>query len=163
MDESLHSCVYCHPYHILLTIFIPASSILFTSSQAPLVHLSNLGLLLALLTLIASSRAYGVAAVIKFYFIPWLCVSHWFIMITYLHHTARSLPHYRQGAWTFARGAASTVDRDFLGWMGCFFLHGVARWHVVHHFFPGLPWCEYPFSPTSWPFIVQSKMLNVIL
>lgn len=147
MDKPLHSYVHLEslPYRILLTTCLLASSILFTPTQASLVHLSNLGLLLALLTVIVSSRAYGIAAVVKFYFIPWLFVSHWFIMITYLHHTARSLPHYCQGAWTFARGAASTVDREFLGWMGRFFLHGVARWHVVHHFCPGLPWCEYLF------------------
>lgn len=162
VDKPFHSYVQLESpaFGILLTTCMLASSILFTPTQASLVHLSNLGLLLALLTVVASARAYGIAAVVKFYFIPWLFVSHWFIMITYLHHTAQSLPHYRQGAWTFARGAASTVDREFLGWMGRFFLHGVARWHVVHHFCPGLPWCEYPLLPA---FIVRSRALKCLL
>ncbi len=54
-------------------------------------------------------------------------------MVTYLQHTAPEVPHYRRDAWTFIRGAAATVDRDFLGWQGKFFLHGVAHYHVVHH------------------------------
>ena len=67
-------------------------------------------------------------------------------MITYLHHTDPELPHYRQPEWNFQRGAAATVDRDFLGWMGRFFLHDVAHYHVVHHFFPKMPFCQSPFS-----------------
>lgn len=44
-------------------------------------------------------------------------------MITYLHHTDPEMPHYRNKEWNFQRGAAATVDRDFLGWQGRFFLH----------------------------------------
>ena len=55
------------------------------------------------------------------------------IMITYLHHTAPDLPHYRGKEWNFQRGAAATVDRNFLGWQGRFFLHDVAHYHVIHH------------------------------
>ena len=62
-------------------------------------------------------------------------------MITYLHHTDPELPHYRQPEWNYQRGAAATVDRNFLGWMGRFFLHDVAHYHVVHHFFPKMPFC----------------------
>jgi omega-6 fatty acid desaturase (delta-12 desaturase) len=54
-------------------------------------------------------------------------------MITYLHHTDPTLPHYREKEWNFQRGAAATVDRNFLGWQGRFFLHDVAHYHVVHH------------------------------
>lgn len=49
------------------------------------------------------------------------------------------LPHYRKAEWSFQRGAACTVDRPFLGWQGRFFLHDVAHYHVIHHFFPQLP------------------------
>jgi fatty acid desaturase len=63
------------------------------------------------------------------------------IMITYLHHTDPTLPHYRGKEWNFQRGAAATVDRPFLGWQGRFFLHDVAHYHVVHHFFPKMPFC----------------------
>ncbi|CDO75394.1 hypothetical protein BN946_scf185012.g11 [Trametes cinnabarina] len=42
-------------------------------------------------------------------------------------------------AMILLRGAAATVDRNFLGWMGRFFLHNVAQYHVIHHFFPKMP------------------------
>lgn len=56
-----------------------------------------------------------------------------------MHHTDKRLPHYRKGEWSFQRGAACTVDRPFLGWQGRFFLHDVAHYHVIHHFFPQMP------------------------
>ena len=67
-------------------------------------------------------------------------------MITFLHHTDLELPHYRAGQWNFQRGAAATIDRSFLGWQGRFFLHDVAHFHVVHHFFPKMPFCTYSAS-----------------
>ena len=90
-------------------------------------------------------------------------------MITYLHHTDPILPHYRGREWNFQRGAAATVDRNFLGWQGRFFLHDVAHYHVIHHvgiflsaeplkdppphfiffffrkFFPKMPFCKKSF------------------
>jgi omega-6 fatty acid desaturase (delta-12 desaturase) len=70
-------------------------------------------------------------AVLKLYGIPWLLFTHWFIMITYLHHTDPRLPHYRKGLWNFQRGAAATIDRNFLGWQGRFFLHDGMCCHSV--------------------------------
>ncbi|TFK46679.1 hypothetical protein OE88DRAFT_1687479 [Heliocybe sulcata] len=115
-------------------------SILFTKEQASVVWMSNIGIAAMIWGVSKASSIYGASEVIKFYGIPWLLVSHWFIMITYLHHTDMSLPHYRGKEWSFQRGAAATVDRDFLGWQGRFFLHDVAHYHVIHHFFPKLPW-----------------------
>lgn len=69
-------------------------------------------------------------------------------MITYLHHTAPDLPHYRGKEWNFQRGAAATVDRNFLGWQGRFFLHDVAHYHVIHHFFPKMPFYHGPEATT---------------
>ncbi|KAJ7160432.1 fatty acid desaturase-domain-containing protein [Mycena filopes] len=116
------------------------NAIMFTKSQAPAVILSNLGLLATSLLIYFSSLHYTFPLVLKLYGIPWLLVTHWFIMITYLHHTDPELPHYRKGAWNFQRGAAATIDREFLGWQGRFFLHDVAHYHVIHHFFPLMPW-----------------------
>ncbi|GJE88918.1 fatty acid desaturase-domain-containing protein [Phanerochaete sordida] len=114
-------------------------SVLFTRPQRTAVLLSNLGLACtAALTALACTK-FGAARVAALYGAPWLAVNHWFVMITYLHHTHAALPHFRARAWTFARGAAATVDRPFLGATGEVLLHGVARWHVVHHFFPKMP------------------------
>ncbi|KAJ7167151.1 delta 12 fatty acid epoxygenase [Mycena crocata] len=114
-------------------------SILFKKSQRNAVIMSNIGLALVTLALGYCVNVFGVANVTKYYGIPWFCVNHWFTMITYLHHTDPTLPHYRGGEWNFQRGAAATVDRSFLGWQGRFFLHDVAHFHVIHHFFPMMP------------------------
>ncbi|KAF9524565.1 fatty acid desaturase-domain-containing protein [Crepidotus variabilis] len=115
------------------------NSILFTKEQRNAVIMSNIGIAFMVWGVTYSSSLYSAANVIKYYGIPWLCVSHWFIMITYLHHTDPTLPHYRGKEWNFQRGAAATVDRNFLGWQGRFFLHDVAHYHVIHHFFSKMP------------------------
>lgn len=54
------------------------------------------------------------------------------VMLTYLHHTDPTIPHYRRGQWSFIRGALATVDRPLLGWMGRFFLHNASHDHMAH-------------------------------
>ncbi|KAK7689099.1 hypothetical protein QCA50_007790 [Cerrena zonata] len=120
------------------------NSILFTKGQRNQVILSNLGLLTMAWIIKLGCAKFSAADVIKYYGIPWLEVTHWFIMITYLHHTDPLLPHYRGKEWNYQRGAAATVDRNFLGWQGRFFLHDVAHYHVIHHFFPKMPFYHAP-------------------
>ncbi|PPR00398.1 hypothetical protein CVT24_004476 [Panaeolus cyanescens] len=120
------------------------NSILFTKAQRNAVIMSNLGIAFMVWGVCYASSIWGAADVIKYYGFPWLEVSHWFIMITYLHHTDPMLPHYRGKEWNFQRGAAATVDRNFLGWQGRFFLHDVAHFHVIHHFFPKMPFYNGP-------------------
>ncbi|KAF8887319.1 hypothetical protein BD779DRAFT_1662529 [Infundibulicybe gibba] len=120
------------------------NSILFTKAQRNAVIMSNLGIAAMVWGVSYSSSIWGASEVTKFYGIPWLCVSHWFIMITYLHHTDPVMPHYRGKEWNFQRGAAATVDRPILGWQGRFLLHDVAHFHVIHHFFPKMPFYHGP-------------------
>jgi len=120
------------------------NSVLFTKQQRNAVIISDTGILAMVYGIVTLGREWGALNVIKYYGIPWLLVTHWFIMITYLHHTNKELPHYRSKEWNFQRGAAATVDRSFLGWQGRFFLHDVAHFHVVHHFFPMLPFYNAP-------------------
>lgn len=119
-----------------------ATAVIFDKSQRHLIVLSDIGLLIMGLLVKAACDSWGAATVFKLYGIPWLLVSHWLVTVTYLHHTDPVVPHYRGKAWTYARGAASTVDRDFLGWQGYFFLHGISHYHVIHHFFPRMPHCK---------------------
>jgi hypothetical protein len=91
--------------------------------------------------LCAASIRWGTWKVVKYYGIPWILLNHWVVALTLLQHTNPEIPHYRRKEWTFTRGAAATVDRDFLGPMGKFFFHGACHHHVVHHFFPKLPFC----------------------
>lgn len=102
---------------------------MFTRGQGNAVIMSNLGLIGMGVFLYALCSRFGTGAVMKLYGVPWLLVTHWFIMITYLHHTDPALPHYRKGQWNFQRGAAATIDRDFLGWQGRFFLHH-GKWRL---------------------------------
>lgn len=120
------------------------NSILFTPSQRNAVLISNAGIAFMAFAITYAIRLFGIATVIKYYGIPWLLVTHWFIMITYLHHTDPVIPHYRGKQWSFQRGAAATVDRPILGWQGRFFLHDVAHFHVIHHFFPKMPFYHTP-------------------
>ncbi|KAK0478475.1 fatty acid desaturase-domain-containing protein [Armillaria novae-zelandiae] len=66
------------------------------------------------------------------------------VMFTYLHHSDPTIPHYRKGEWSFLRGAAATVDRPLLGWMGRFFFHNISHDHVAHHFFSSAPFYNGP-------------------
>jgi hypothetical protein len=135
-DELFHYALVFNPY--------TAKSILFNSEHRNAVLISNAGMITQGLLCYFAIRAWGFASFAKWYMIPWLEVNHWsvlpershtagsravslsrFTMITYLHHTDPCVPHYRSGTWNFQRGAAATVDRDFLGWQGRFFLHDV--------------------------------------
>ncbi|KZT66588.1 delta-12-fatty acid desaturase [Daedalea quercina L-15889] len=66
------------------------------------------------------------------------------VMLTYLHHSDPTIPHYRKDEWSWVRGAAATVDRPLLGWAGRFFLHNVSHDHVAHHFFSCAPFYSQP-------------------
>ncbi|KAL5492880.1 FAD2 [Sanghuangporus weigelae] len=115
--------------------------VLFRRSQRFAIILSDVGLLLNLAFLAGAARTppLSTGAVMRLYGIPWILLNHWVAMIVSLHHTDVMLPRYRDGAYTFSRGALVTVDREFLGWQGKFFLHCVAHYHIVHHFFPNMP------------------------
>jgi omega-6 fatty acid desaturase (delta-12 desaturase) len=60
------------------------------------------------------------------------------VAITYLQHTDPSLPHYTPEAWSFTRGAAATIDREF-GFFGRHLLHGIIETHVLHHYVSTIP------------------------
>ncbi|KAE9386389.1 hypothetical protein BT96DRAFT_928238 [Gymnopus androsaceus JB14] len=122
------------------------NSILFTKSQRGIVMISNAGIALMIWGVWKSCQIWGAADTFKYYGLPWLLVTPLvkIIMITYLHHTDPIMPHYRGKEWNFQRGAAATVDRPFLGWQGRFFLHDVAHFHVIHHFFPKMPFYHGP-------------------
>ena len=66
-------------------------------------------------------------------------------MLTFLHHSDPTIPHYRASEWSYLRGAVATVDRPLLGWIGRFFLHNVSHDHVAHHFFSTIPFYNQPY------------------
>src|ERR1700712_3858194 len=60
------------------------------------------------------------------------------VTITFLQHTDVSIPYYPTKTWSFLRGAASTVDRDF-GFIGRYIFHGAIETHVMHHHSSRIP------------------------
>lgn len=79
-----------------------------------------------LLTLFGQKMG-GFGEVVKYYGIPYLAVNHWLVMITYLQHTDPQLPHYRADQWNFVRGALCTIDRNLLGPVGPYLMHGITE------------------------------------
>jgi fatty acid desaturase len=112
---------------------------LFKKADRVPIIINNIGLSLWLAFLGVWTYNTSLATFTKYYFIPYLLTNHWIVMITYLQHTDPTIPHFRKDAWTFLRGASTTVDRPLLGWMGRFFLHNVSHDHVAHHFFSSIP------------------------
>lgn len=60
------------------------------------------------------------------------------VAITYLQHTDPTLPHYTAESWTYTRGAAATIDREF-GFIGRTLMHGIIETHVLHHYVSTIP------------------------
>ena len=139
------------------------SSPLFKPQERGSVIASNVGLSVMTSVLTYYIREAGIGMFVKMYFIPYLvrpptpytylCVcartnahgqlaNHWIVMLTFLHHSDPSIPHYRSKEWSFLRGAVATIDRPLLGWAGRFFLHNVSHDHIAHHFFSSIPFCE---------------------
>lgn len=113
--------------------FAPTGS-LFRTEEASLILLSDLGLAATAFVLWFAISRLGVEMVALLYLQPYVWVNHWIVAITYLHHTHPALPKFEPQAWTFIKGATSTVDREF-GWIGKHLFHGIIEFHVIHHFF----------------------------
>ncbi|EXJ61138.1 omega-6 fatty acid desaturase (delta-12 desaturase) [Cladophialophora yegresii CBS 114405] len=111
---------------------------LYEAKDAKLIALSDLGLLVVGSILYSIGKRYGFANLFVWYFAPYLWVNHWLVAITYLQHTDPSLPHYTPQTWTYTRGAAATIDREF-GFIGRQLLHGIIETHVLHHYVSTIP------------------------
>jgi len=116
--------------------FEPDSPI-FKKVQSTDVIMSDIGLAITGIILFYFSWTYSFAAVVKFYFIPYLWVNFWLVTITYLQHTHKDIPHYRGEEWSFIRGAVATIDRDY-GILNHMF-HHITDSHVCHHLFSTMP------------------------
>ncbi|KAK0233209.1 fatty acid desaturase-domain-containing protein [Armillaria fumosa] len=113
---------------------------LFKPEQRNAIIVSDIGLVAMVLLLTYAGPGFF----FKHYLIPYLLTNHWIVMFTYLHHSDPTIPHYRKAEWSFLRGAAATVDRPLLGWMGRFFFHNISHDHVAHHFFSSAPFYNGP-------------------
>ncbi|KAF1982175.1 hypothetical protein K402DRAFT_340955 [Aulographum hederae CBS 113979] len=114
------------------------SSPLYERKDEKLILLSDFGLAMTATALYLVGSNFGWQNLLVWYFIPYLWVNHWLVAITYLQHTDPSLPHYDAHTWTYTRGAAATIDREF-GFIGRTLLHGIVETHVLHHYVSTIP------------------------
>lgn len=117
------------------------NSIIFDKRHRNQVLVSDLGLVLMFVGLCiwAQEATHGWFDVLRYYIVPYMWTNHWLVMITYLQHTDTKLPHYHASMWTFPRGALCTIDRNWLGFVGPWFFHGIAETHVLHHVSSKIP------------------------
>jgi omega-6 fatty acid desaturase (delta-12 desaturase) len=114
------------------------SSPLYERKDEHLILLSDLGLAITGSVLYYLGNRFGWSNLLVWYFVPYLWVNHWLVAITFLQHTDPTLPHYTPETWTYTRGAAATIDREF-GFIGRQLLHGIIETHVLHHYVSTIP------------------------
>jgi len=114
------------------------SSLLFCHKERVWVVLSDVGIISMLGLLWYLQRLLGSKTLFYTYWLPYLWTNHWIIAITYLHHTHPDVPRFENSSWSFAKGALSTVDRQF-GMIGEHMFFNIIETHVVHHLFPHIP------------------------
>jgi omega-6 fatty acid desaturase (delta-12 desaturase) len=114
------------------------SSPLYEAKDAKLILLSDIGVGITATALYFLCQAFGTGNMMVWYFLPYLWVNHWLVAITFLQHTDPTLPHYSAESWTYVRGAAATIDREF-GFIGRQLLHGIIETHVLHHYVSTIP------------------------
>lgn len=102
------------------------------------IFLSDVGIVTQLLVLKLWFDKFGGWSLFINWFVPYIWTNHWLVFITYLQHTDPTIAHYDANEWTFARGAASTVDRKF-GFVGPHIFHDIIETHVLHHFCSRVP------------------------
>jgi acyl-lipid omega-3 desaturase len=67
-------------------------------------------------------------------FVPWLVMSFWLFMVTYLQHHSDDGKLYTDDSWSFQKGAFETVDRSYGKWVDRM-SHHMMDGHVIHHLF----------------------------
>jgi omega-6 fatty acid desaturase (delta-12 desaturase) len=124
------------PFNFSTDHFRPNSD-LFPANWRCRVALSTLGVVAVLGVLAAAAWKYGIAAVVVYYFMPYLWCNFWLVLYTWMQHTDPNVPHYGDSEWTWLRGALSTIDRPY--GIFDFFHHRIGSTHVCHHIFSKIP------------------------
>lgn len=114
------------------------SSLIFDKKDYYYILLSDVGILIQCTILYMWYKNFGGFNFMVNYFLPYLLVNHWLVFITYLQHSDPQMPHYEAHQWTFARGAAATIDREF-GFVGKHIFHDIIETHVLHHYVSRIP------------------------
>ncbi|CUM46216.1 uncharacterized protein AC631_00031 [Debaryomyces fabryi] len=117
--------------------YAPASPV-FDKEHYWYIILSDIGIITTITVVYQWYKNFGFFNMFVNWFMPWLWVNHWLVFVTFLQHTDPTMPHYRDNEWTFARGAAATIDRNF-GFIGQHIFHDIIETHVLHHYVSRIP------------------------
>jgi omega-3 fatty acid desaturase (delta-15 desaturase) len=93
-----------------------------------------LSVAVSILTATSLWASLGTADFVVVCFVPWLVLSLWLFMVTYLQHHSDDGRLYTDDTWTFTKGAFETVDRDY-GEVANTLSHNMMDGHVVHHLY----------------------------
>jgi omega-6 fatty acid desaturase (delta-12 desaturase) len=108
------------------------------------VAVSVLGVSLSMAASAAACYYFGPSKWALFYFLPYLVVNFNLVLITYLQHTDKEVPHFFESKekggepFDFLRGALCTADRSY-GWLLDHVFHHISDTHVVHHICHTMP------------------------
>ncbi|KAL8103672.1 hypothetical protein AgCh_028029 [Apium graveolens] len=116
--------------------FDPYSPIYSKRERAQII-LSDIGVFAAGYGLYRIAAVKGLSWIFLVYGAPLHVANGFLVMITLLHHTHLSLPHYDSSEWDWLRGALATVDRNY-GILNKVF-HHIADTHVLHHLISSIP------------------------
>ncbi|KAH3675712.1 hypothetical protein WICMUC_002504 [Wickerhamomyces mucosus] len=100
--------------------------------------LSDIGMISTFAGVYFWAQTFGFWSAFINWFVPFLWVNHWLVFVTFLQHTDPKMPHYDASAWTFTRGAAATIDRNF-GFIDEHIFHRIIGTHVLHHYVSRIP------------------------
>ncbi len=93
---------------------------------------------LSVMTSIATAGVFwhsmGTADFFVVCMVPWMVMSFWLFMVTYLQHHSEDAKLYTDDTFTFERGAFETVDRNYGKWINRL-SHHMMDGHVMHHLF----------------------------
>lgn len=117
--------------------FNPNAAFFLPKERASIV-LSDVGFVLAVVTIGYFIAICGFPIMMRLYIIPYLINNAYLVTITFLHHTDIYVPHFRVGEWTWLRGSLCTIDRSY-GWFLDIILHHITDTHVCHHIFSKMP------------------------
>ncbi|KAK6463932.1 fatty acid desaturase-domain-containing protein [Scheffersomyces coipomensis] len=125
-------------YNFIARSHYAPSSPVFDPHQYWYIILSDIGIITTFTVVYQWYKNFGFFNMFVNWFMPWLWVNHWLVFVTFLQHTDPTMPHYRDSEWTFARGAAATIDRNF-GFVGQHIFHDIIETHVLHHYVSRIP------------------------
>eukprot|EP01068_Selenidium_serpulae_P003454 Selendium_serpulae@DN3074_c0_g1_i1.p1 len=114
------------------------NSQLFPPEVRRKVDLSTNGIMVVVAVLSFLGIKLGWRWLACWYIGPYLVANAWVVLYTWLHHGDPNVPHYGRDAFTWFRGAISTVDRNY-PWIIDQLHHHIGTTHVVHHFDARIP------------------------